>query len=271
MSSGQEMYIAIKKSTSDLPKGSEFWINVNDKYDLCKLTAADLRDLGYGEKADLIASALNDQNLMPLGEGMGIFLKVKFRLLAERTENSCRIMCGDLADCEWLRGYLLQQFPGNDIKPPVVVDGSFKACIEVKFSNQITPYSLWFSLVNCPAATVIKIYEVRIAEQPHYVIESYNLAAWLEDHDENTWWTVDGDPILMSRLEFPAPSDELAAEIMKLEKRLLVADPKGNAMGEELTPEDVDSVMVTDEHGESMLLLSWVGGSTDWQLMKEPI
>src|SRR3954468_24859301 len=61
-----------------------------------------------------------------------------------------------------------------------------------------------------------------ILNGPHYEIPSPELAIWLEQQGEDRWWNVDGDPLLTGRLTFPCPADELAAELRRIGRPLLV-------------------------------------------------
>ena len=69
----------------------------------------------------------------------------------------------------------------------------------------------------------------------HYEILSSELAKWLEERAPDSWWNVDGDPLLTGRLSIPCPTDELAAELRKINRPMLVVakdDPgaKGQAI-----------------------------------------
>jgi hypothetical protein len=110
---------------------------------------------------------------------------------------------------------------------------------------------------------------MRIAERPHFTIAPYNLAAWIADQGENVWWTVDGDPLLMSRLDFPCPPEEIAAELQRHTTRLLVADPQRRAGGEELTPEEFGHVTEMFRERGDPLFLSWETGEVDWLLAQD--
>ena len=57
----------------------------------------------------------------------------------------------------------------------------------------------------------------------HYEILSSELAKWLEERAPDSWWNVDGDPLLTGRLSIPCPTDELAAELRKINRPMLVA------------------------------------------------
>src|ERR1017187_9367103 len=69
----------------------------------------------------------------------------------------------------------------------------------------------------------------------HYEILSSELAKWLEERAPDSWWNVDGDPLLTGRLSIPCPTDELASELRKINRPMLVAakddpDAKGQAI-----------------------------------------
>ncbi len=113
---------------------------------------------------------------------------------------------------------------------------------------------------------------LRIADGPHYLVRADNLAAWIEDQGDGTWWSVDGDPLLMSRLAFPSPPDELAGELRKIDRPLLVSDPNEAGGGEEILPEELARLVDPDEFGVPALYLSWQGDSNDWLLIEdEPV
>jgi hypothetical protein len=61
-----------------------------------------------------------------------------------------------------------------------------------------------------------------IFDGPHYEISSSELASWLEKNAADSWWNVDGDPLLTGRLSFPCPSDELASELRAIGRTLLI-------------------------------------------------
>jgi hypothetical protein len=270
MPTGPEMLHAVKAATTGLPQGSEHWLDVPEKLDLCKLKISDLLDAGYDkEKAETVAAALSQQDVRPLGDSMGLQLRVKFRVFAVRADAACQVRCERQENADWMKGYLMSCFPDSEVCGPQPIGDTPLLRIDVHFDNNATPFAVRQALLRCPAALLVELYEVRVAEQPHFRIEAYNLAAWLEDQDEEPWWTVDGDALLMSRLEFPAPPDELASELRKVERPLLVADPSGTAGGEELVPEDVDVAVETDEWGNRLLRLAWEGGTTDWQMIED--
>ena len=72
-----------------------------------------------------------------------------------------------------------------------------------------------------------------VKEKPYYRVQAVNLADWLESQPES-WWDVDGDPLLTSHLDFPCPSDELAPAIRGIRHNLFVRNKNAasNARGE---------------------------------------
>jgi hypothetical protein len=113
---------------------------------------------------------------------------------------------------------------------------------------------------------------LRIADSSHYLVQAGHLASWIEAQGEGTWWRVDGDPLLMSRLMFPCPPDELAGELRKINRPLLVSDPNEAGHEEEVVPGDLSRLVECEELGVPVLYLSWQGDSNDWLLIEdEPI
>jgi hypothetical protein len=83
-----------------------------------------------------------------------------------------------------------------------------------------------------------------LRDEPHYRISSSELAGWLEAQGTDRWWNVDGDPLLTGRLSFPCPADELADELRRINRTLLVQDrrktPSGR--GEQIVARDLDGL-----------------------------
>jgi hypothetical protein len=99
-------------------------------------------------------------------------------------------------------------------------------------------------------------------DQPHYSIASSELAAWLESQGAERWWNVDGDPLLTGRLSFPCPADELAAELRRINRILLVQDRRKNpsGQGQQITASDLDALVTRfgDNVETKGAKLSWV-------------
>ncbi len=87
--------------------------------------------------------------------------------------------------------------------------------------------------------------DMSVKDQPHYKLAANVLADWLDAQPEK-WWSVDGDPLLMSIVDFPCPSDELAAAIRHEGKGLLLQDKN-------LTP---------NLHGARSRAINWMGWPT---------
>jgi hypothetical protein len=83
-----------------------------------------------------------------------------------------------------------------------------------------------------------------LRDESHYRIASSELATWLEAQGVDRWWNVDGDPVLTGRLSLPCPADELAAELRRINRTLLVQDrrkpPTGG--GEQIVARDLDGL-----------------------------
>ena len=110
---------------------------------------------------------------------------------------------------------------------------------------------------------------MRIADGPHYLVQAYNLASWVEDQGEDIWWRVNGDPLLMSRVMFPCPADELAPELRKINRPLLVSDPNGAGHGQEVVSDDLSRLLEREELGVPVLYMSWQGDWNDWLLIED--
>ncbi len=65
-----------------------------------------------------------------------------------------------------------------------------------------------------------------IRDEPYYTLPARELAAWIDQQGDDTWWNVDGDSILTGILSFPSPGDELANELRRINRLLLVQDPR---------------------------------------------
>jgi hypothetical protein len=122
-----------------------------------------------------------------------------------------------------------------------------------------------------------------IRAEPHFKIPSVALAEWLERQGVDRWWTVDGDPLLAGRLSFPCPADELAAELRRLNRTLLVQDrresPSGR--GQPVTARELDALV--SRLGDNLVIreprppwandrvffLCWESGGDDWLLLED--
>src|SRR4051812_17217616 len=83
-----------------------------------------------------------------------------------------------------------------------------------------------------------------LRDEPHYRIAASELAAWLEAQGTDRWWNGDGDPLLTGRVSFPCPGDEVADELRRINRMLLVQDrrkpPSGR--GEQIVARALDGL-----------------------------
>jgi hypothetical protein len=122
-----------------------------------------------------------------------------------------------------------------------------------------------------------------IPDEPHYEVSSTELAAWIEQQGADHWWTVDGDPFLAGRHDFPCPGDELAEELRRINRPLLVLDKhkspgaKGQTIGrdklDDLATRLADDFQLTGPKppwGDNRLFLfRWKGADEDWALIED--
>ena len=107
--------------------------------------------------------------------------------------------------------------------------------------------------------------------KPHYTLPADALADWIEGQPDK-WWAVDGDPHLMSVVDFPCPSDEVAPALRRVGKDLLVWDkaPGSRARGERIGANRVAALADTSTRkGRMTFLLSWVDSDEEWLLLED--
>jgi hypothetical protein len=112
----------------------------------------------------------------------------------------------------------------------------------------------------------------RIRNLPHYRIGAPELAKWIENQGDESWWSVDGDPLLTQRLDFPCPGADIATELRRLGNPLLLFDARREptATGESISPDQVSDVAFTDHDGNRVLQLCWAQGpDVDWLLVED--
>jgi len=144
------------------------------------------------------------------------------------------------------------------------------------------PVSLWTS--NGNGQRVLR-YLTGIRSRPHDELPADELAAWLEAQGNDRWWSVDGDPLLTGRLDFPCPADELAAELRQIGQPLLVQAriEDTGAKGQRINRDKLDAVAgkIADSmhliregqlpawSGDRLLDLCWKGSTDDWLLCED--
>ncbi len=111
---------------------------------------------------------------------------------------------------------------------------------------------------------------------PHYEIASTELAKWLDEELPESWWNVDGDPLLTGRLSIPCPTDELTLELRKLDRPLLILargsqDAHGQVIDSTRVGELASFAGGRGPRGEDDLYfdLVWKGNSQPWLLIED--
>lgn len=100
---------------------------------------------------------------------------------------------------------------------------------------------------------------MKVATKHHYKISSRELAKWLIEKGEECWWSVDGETFLMGHLSFPCPGPDLADELAKIDRDLLLQDKddSNQAKGQAIRAEDLERLADKDDTGNRSFLLSW--------------
>jgi hypothetical protein len=88
---------------------------------------------------------------------------------------------------------------------------------------------------------------------------------------------VDGDPLLTGRLNFPCPADELAEELDRIDRPLLVAAKDAHAQGNQILASQLDELAVQrigfSDRGhvdqDRFFLLCWMGKDEEWALIED--
>ena len=78
---------------------------------------------------------------------------------------------------------------------------------------------------------------------PHYELPSIELAKWVEAQGLDCWWNVEGDPLLTGLLSFPCLGVELAAELRRLDRPLLVQTKSPDAKGERIDATRIEGLV----------------------------
>lgn len=107
---------------------------------------------------------------------------------------------------------------------------------------------------------------------PYFSISPGDLATWIEQQDEDCWWSVDGDPLLMGRLHMPCPGDELSAELRSIDKVLFLLDKElsVSTAGQWKSAEALDDLATTDEYGFRLFQFCWRDRpENDWILFED--
>ncbi len=119
---------------------------------------------------------------------------------------------------------------------------------------------------------------------PHFELPSTELAAWVERQGMDRWWNVDGDPLLTGLVSFPCPGDELAVELRRLNRPLLVQAESADAKGELIDSTRLDGLVswlrdaipaygvgAPPGTGDRLFYLCWKGSPAEWLLIEDSL
>lgn len=83
-----------------------------------------------------------------------------------------------------------------------------------------------------------------LVQEPPFEIAAADLAAWVEQQGADRWWSMDGDPFLTGRIPFSSPGDELAEDLRRINRVLLVHDLKErpDSRGQQIGASDLDGL-----------------------------
>jgi hypothetical protein len=117
-----------------------------------------------------------------------------------------------------------------------------------------------------------------IRDNPHYLLPTTELAAWLRKQGEETWWNIDGDPVLNSYVTLPCNALALADEVAKIPRPLLLATKEPNARGQAITAADLDRLVqfshppgtVPPDRNPRFFHLSWADSDEEWLIIEDP-
>ena len=107
---------------------------------------------------------------------------------------------------------------------------------------------------------------------PYFLLSNSEFANWIDNKGEGQWWSVDGDPLLTGRVNFPCPGDELLAAVRKVNKNVLVFDKqlRHDTTGQPISWGQVDDLVIEDDVGSRVLQLCWKdAASADWLLLED--
>ncbi|HVA45049.1 MAG TPA: hypothetical protein VNH11_01575 [Pirellulales bacterium] len=270
MATGLQRTHGLPQFLRGLEPGSEHWIDAEEKFNLRKLSVSDLVAQGVGEQqAEIAVAGLRRQDLSGLADALGIHLRVKFKIWAERDGSICKIKVDGADNAEWLRSYLSSVVPNIRVSEAVKkADGRY-IHFTVTFDDASGPWRLQRVLIDCPAIIAMQIPIVHIIERPHYRLEARDLATWIDRQGESVWWSIDGDHLLAGQVHSPCPPEELSAALRSIDRPLRVDDPDDLARGETLRADDVDRAITVDRLGFRQLYLNWEGGESDWLLWED--
>ena len=113
----------------------------------------------------------------------------------------------------------------------------------------------------------------------YFEIPAREVARWLDDQGNDCWWRADGDPLLMGRLNFPCPGSEMAKELRRINKPLLLDDKNKDAQGQLISAKDLDRLVcqfgtkpadeTPEEYRDRWFYLCWKDDGQDWVLTED--
>jgi hypothetical protein len=104
-----------------------------------------------------------------------------------------------------------------------------------------------------------------------FVISSRELARWLESQP-GTWWLIDGDPLLTSSIGFPCPAGELAEELRRIGKDIIISTDKTVGMDDGRQIDSLALARLADtenRYRERNFLARWQGSDIEWLLSED--
>src|SRR5437867_4842130 len=115
-----------------------------------------------------------------------------------------------------------------------------------------------------------------VCNEFEYPLPVAEIVNWLRRQPPDTWWNVDGDSVLASRLDFPCPWDELADELERINRPLVLNTHKPNPHGRPVSAENLDSFVERTHRSEDgyhdsdrLLYLRWRDSREEWALVEE--
>lgn len=111
-----------------------------------------------------------------------------------------------------------------------------------------------------------------VRTEPHIRVNADRLATWLLGLRGGTWWSVDGDPLLTERLSFPCPADELAEELRRINKPLLVLVPEDRRnQTVPVNSDPIEQLSTQDEYRNRVFQMCWEDEQpeVDWILAED--
>jgi len=104
-----------------------------------------------------------------------------------------------------------------------------------------------------------------------FLIPSREVAQWL-DSQPDSWWMVGQDDLLISRINFPCPSDELAEVLREVDKNLTIYTDKTIGIEDGL---QIDSRVfpllaeTRNRYENRVFLASWQASNKKWLLSED--